>query len=43
VMLYAMPVMLTVFAVNLYIGVLLYWITTNGWTIAQQYVMFRGT
>lgn len=42
VMLYAMPVLLTVFAVNLPIGVLLYWVTTNVWTMAQQYVMFRN-
>ena len=42
VMLYAMPVMLTVFAINLQIGVLLYWVTTNVWTMAQQWVMFRN-
>lgn len=41
VMLYVMPIMLTVFAVNLPIGVLLYWVTTNIWTIGQQWVMFR--
>lgn len=40
-LLYLMPVMLTVFAVNLPIGVLLYWVTTNVWTMAQQWVMFR--
>lgn len=42
VLLYAMPVLLTVFAVNLPVGVLLYWVTTNVWTMAQQYVMFRN-
>jgi len=42
ILLYAMPVLLTVFAVNLPIGVLLYWVTTNVWTMAQQYVMFRN-
>jgi YidC/Oxa1 family membrane protein insertase len=42
-MLYAMPLILVFFSLNLYIGVLLYWITTNVWTIAQQYVMFRGS
>lgn len=41
VMLYVMPVMLVVFAVNFPIGVLLYWVTTNVWTIGQQWVMFR--
>jgi YidC/Oxa1 family membrane protein insertase len=42
IMLYAMPLLLTFFSFNLYIGVLLYWVTTNIWTIGQQYVMFRG-
>ncbi len=42
VLLYFMPVMLAVFAVNLPIGVLLYWVTTNLWTIGQQWVMFRN-
>jgi YidC/Oxa1 family membrane protein insertase len=42
IMLYVMPVMLTVFAANFPIGVLLYWVTTNLWTIAQQWVMFRN-
>ena len=42
IMLYVMPLMLTVFAVNFPIGVVLYWVTTNLWTMAQQWVMFRG-
>jgi YidC/Oxa1 family membrane protein insertase len=42
VLLYFMPVMLSVFAVNLPIGVLLYWVTTNVWTIGQQWFMFRN-
>jgi len=41
IMLYAMPVMLTVFGVNFPTGVLLYWVTTNLWTMGQQFVMFR--
>ncbi len=41
IMLYAMPVMLTVFGINFPAGVLLYWVTTNLWTMGQQYVMFR--
>ena len=41
IMMYAMPLLLTFFSLNLYIGVLLYWVTTNLWTIGQQYVMFR--
>lgn len=42
IMLYVMPVMLTVFSVNFPVGVLLYWVTTNVWTIGQQWVMFRN-
>ena len=42
IMMYAMPAILTFFSLNLYIGVLLYWVTTNVWTIGQQYVMFRS-
>ena len=42
IMMYVMPVMLTVFSWNMPIGVLLYWVTTNVWTIGQQFVMFRG-
>jgi YidC/Oxa1 family membrane protein insertase len=41
-MLYLMPVLLMFFAVNLPIGVLLYWVTTNIWTMGQQWVMFRN-
>lgn len=41
-LLYFMPVMLMFFAVNLPVGVLLYWVTTNLWTMAQQWVMFRN-
>jgi YidC/Oxa1 family membrane protein insertase len=41
ILLYAMPVMLTVFGINFPAGVLLYWVTTNLWTMAQQRIMFR--
>jgi YidC/Oxa1 family membrane protein insertase len=41
IMLYAMPIMLTVFAYQIFVGVLIYWVTTNIWTIGQQWVMFR--
>ncbi|MPZ72877.1 MAG: membrane protein insertase YidC [Nitriliruptorales bacterium] len=43
IMMYAMPLVLIVFSVQMFIGVLIYWVTTNLWTIAQQYVMFRAT
>jgi len=42
IMLYLMPVMLTIFAMNFPVGLVLYWVTTNLWTMGQQYVMFRG-
>ncbi len=42
IMMYAMPLILVFFSLNLYLGVLLYWITTNVWTIGQQWVMFRA-
>jgi YidC/Oxa1 family membrane protein insertase len=41
ILLYVMPVMLLIFAFQMPVGVLLYWVTTNVWTIAQQFVMFR--
>jgi len=41
IMMYAMPLILVFFSFNLPIGVLLYWVTTNVWTIGQQFVMFR--
>lgn len=40
-LLYVMPAVLTVLGVNLPVGVLLYWVTTNLWTMGQQYVIFR--
>jgi membrane protein insertase Oxa1/YidC/SpoIIIJ len=36
-----MPIMLMVFAFNFPSGVVLYWITTNLWTIGQQRLMLR--
>jgi YidC/Oxa1 family membrane protein insertase len=41
VLLYVMPAILLIFAFQMPVGVLLYWVTTNVWTIAQQFVMFR--
>ncbi|MBY5161251.1 membrane protein insertase YidC [Salsipaludibacter albus] len=41
VMLYVMPVMMGVFGWNLPIGVLLYWVTTNLWTMVQQWLITR--
>lgn len=39
VLLYVMPVMLGVFGVNVALGVLIYWTTTNLWSMAQQHVV----
>lgn len=41
-MLYIMPLVLAVVAFQVPIGVVLYWVTTNLWTMGQQYVMFRN-
>lgn len=42
VLLYVMPLVLTMLAINLNTGVLLYWVTTNLWTMGQQWFMFRN-
>lgn len=42
VLLYVMPIMLAVFSFNIPVGVLIYWVTTNLWTMAQQWFMFRN-
>ncbi len=36
-----MPLFFVIFIINFPAGVILYWITTNTWTIAQQYVIKR--
>lgn len=42
VLLYVMPIMLVVFGFQFPAGVLLYWVTTNLWTVGQQWFMFRN-
>lgn len=42
ILLYVMPAMLAFFSFALPIGVLLYWVATNVWTIVQQWVIFRS-
>ncbi len=37
-----MPIMLVVFAYTFPAGVVLYWVTTNVWTIVQQQIIFRA-
>lgn len=41
IMMYVMPVGITVIAVNFPAGLVLYWLTTNLWTIVQQHLMFH--
>jgi YidC/Oxa1 family membrane protein insertase len=41
-MLVIFPVMYAFMGVNIPIGVLLYWLTTNLWTAGQQYVLIRN-
>lgn len=41
VLLYLSPLLLGVFGFKMPIGVLLYWFTTNAWSMAQQYVVLR--
>jgi YidC/Oxa1 family membrane protein insertase len=41
ILLYVMPVFLAVISVNFPMGVLLYWVTTNFWQVAQQAIILR--
>ena len=41
ILLYVMPGMFAVFGINFPIGVLIYWLTTNLWTMGQQLYVIR--
>jgi YidC/Oxa1 family membrane protein insertase len=41
ILLYVFPFMFAVFGINFPIGVLIYWLTTNLWTMAQQLLVIR--
>lgn len=41
-MLYIFPFMYLIMGVNIPIGVLLYWLTTNLWTMGQQYILIHN-
>jgi len=41
ILLYVMPVFLAVISFNFPMGVLLYWVTTNFWQVAQQAIILR--
>jgi YidC/Oxa1 family membrane protein insertase len=40
-LMYVFPVMFAVFGINFPVGVLVYWLTTNVWTMGQQMVVIR--
>ncbi|MCK1794618.1 membrane protein insertase YidC [Streptomyces sp. XM4193] len=43
ILMYVFPVMFAVFGINFPVGVLVYWLTTNVWTLGQQmYVLKRN-
>ena len=42
IMMYVMPLVLLPISWSIPVGVLLYWVTTNVWTIGQQFVIFRS-
>jgi YidC/Oxa1 family membrane protein insertase len=37
-----MPIMFAVFAVNFPLAVIIYWVTTNLWSMGQQYILLRN-
>ncbi|GAB3580113.1 membrane protein insertase YidC [Calidifontibacter terrae] len=41
IIMYVMPLFFAITGVNFPIGVLLYWVTTNLWTLAQQFYVIR--
>ena len=41
ILLYVFPVIFAVSGVNFPVGVLLYWLTTNVWTMGQQFYVIR--
>ncbi|HLZ38805.1 MAG TPA: membrane protein insertase YidC [Mycobacteriales bacterium] len=41
ILLYVLPLSFAVFGVNFPIGVLIYWLTTNLWSMGQQFIVLR--
>jgi len=41
ILLYVFPLMFAIFGINFPIGVLVYWLTTNVWTMGQQLIVIR--
>lgn len=42
ILIYVLPIMFAVFGVNFPLGVLIYWTTTNLWTMGQQFYVIRA-
>ncbi len=42
ILIYVLPIMFAVFGVNFPLGVLIYWTTTNLWTMGQQFYVIRS-
>jgi YidC/Oxa1 family membrane protein insertase len=42
ILLYVFPLMFAVFGINFPVGVLVYWLTTNLWTMGQQFYVIRN-
>ncbi len=42
VLLYLMPIFFAISGINFPIGVLIYWLTTNLWTMGQQFYVIRN-
>jgi YidC/Oxa1 family membrane protein insertase len=40
-LMYVFPIMFAVFGINFPVGVLVYWLTTNAWTMGQQLTVIR--
>lgn len=41
ILMYVFPIMFAVFGINFPVGVLVYWLTTNVWTMGQQLIVIR--
>ena len=42
ILLYVFPLMFAVFGINFPVGVLIYWLTTNAWSMGQQFYVIRN-
>jgi YidC/Oxa1 family membrane protein insertase len=41
ILLYVLPFFFAIFGINFPVGVLLYWVTTNLWTMGQQFLVIN--